>query len=171
THTLALRARTEETDQPGGSGDSGGCGDPGGARGSSGSGESSETGDSGDSGGCGDFGEPGGANPEEPTVRTAVRTDPLAVLAEAAGYDDPERWWEDVVEHRGTGDDDPLAPFAALEEAMGALRETEGAAETNAPSRPNRQGQPGQPEADGEHARDLVREAYMRLQIRAAQRE
>ncbi|MDT3396262.1 DUF5682 family protein [Streptomyces sp. B1866] len=29
--------------------------------------------------------------------------DPLAVLAEAAGYDDPERWWEDAVEHRGTG--------------------------------------------------------------------
>ncbi|MEU1147173.1 DUF5682 family protein [Streptomyces sp. NPDC005863] len=32
-----------------------------------------------------------------------VRIDPVAVLAETAGYDDPERWWEDVVEHRGTG--------------------------------------------------------------------
>ncbi|GDY76475.1 hypothetical protein SAV31267_059600 [Streptomyces avermitilis] len=36
-------------------------------------------------------------------VDEAVRVDPLAVLAEAAGYDDPERWWEDVVEHRGRG--------------------------------------------------------------------
>ncbi|WP_239144293.1 DUF5682 family protein [Streptomyces sp. SID14515] len=26
--------------------------------------------------------------------------DPIRVLAETAGYDDPERWWEDVVEHR-----------------------------------------------------------------------
>ncbi len=80
-----------------------------------------------------------------------VRGDPLAVLAAAAGHDDPERWWEDVVEHRGTArDGDALAPFAALEEAMGALRETEGTDE------------------DG---RDLVREAYMRLQVRAARKE
>src|SRR6187431_3272366 len=26
--------------------------------------------------------------------------DPLALLAEAAGYDDPERWWDDLVESR-----------------------------------------------------------------------
>ncbi|MEV1066755.1 DUF5682 family protein [Streptomyces sp. NPDC050263] len=75
-----------------------------------------------------------------------LRGDPLAALAEAAGYDDVERWWEDVVEHRTSGD--PFAPFAALEEAMGALRETYDGAE-----------------------RDLVREAYMRLQVRLAQRE
>ncbi|GAA3973120.1 DUF5682 family protein [Streptomyces plumbiresistens] len=79
-----------------------------------------------------------------------VRVDPLAVLAGAAGYDDPERWWEDVVEHRGVGEGDAFAPFVALEEAMGALRETYGS---------------------GGHDRDLVREAYMRLQVRAAQRE
>ncbi|MFE2421365.1 DUF5682 family protein [Streptomyces hokutonensis] len=79
-----------------------------------------------------------------------IRVDPLAVLAETAGYDDPERWWEDVVEHRGVGERDPFAPFTALEEAMGALRETYGA---------------------GGHDRDLVREAYMRLQVRTAQRE
>ncbi|WP_399887754.1 DUF5682 family protein [Streptomyces sp. BBFR51] len=79
-----------------------------------------------------------------------VRGDPLAALAEAAGHDDPERWWEDVVEHRGAGDGDALAPFTALEEAMGALRETE---------------------EDGGQDRDLVREAYMRLQVRAARRE
>lgn len=79
-----------------------------------------------------------------------IRVDPLAVLAETAGYDDPERWWEDVVEHRGAGERDAFAPFTALEEAMGALRETYGV---------------------GGHDRDLVREAYMRLQVRAAQRE
>lgn len=80
----------------------------------------------------------------------SVRLDPLAVLAETAGYDDPERWWEDVVEHRGTGAADPLAAFEALGEAMGALREEFG---------------------DGGHARDLVREAYMRQRMRAARRE
>ncbi|MER6061627.1 DUF5682 family protein [Streptomyces sp. NPDC001792] len=79
-----------------------------------------------------------------------VRVDPLAVLAEAAGYDDPERWWEDVVEHRGPGQRDPFAPFAALEEAMGALRERYGV---------------------GGHSRDLVREAHMRLRVRAARKE
>ncbi|MFU9035965.1 MULTISPECIES: DUF5682 family protein [Streptomyces] len=87
-----------------------------------------------------------------------VRVDPIRVLAEAAGYDDPERWWEDVVEHRaGTGaarpgrpDADALAPFAALAEAMGALRETYG---------------------DGGHDRDPVREAHMRLQLHTARRE
>ncbi|MFF4956644.1 DUF5682 family protein [Streptomyces sp. NPDC001222] len=80
----------------------------------------------------------------------ALRVDPLAVLAEAAGYDDPERWWEDVVEHRGAGSGDPLAPFTVLEEAMGALREEYGT---------------------GGHRRDTVREAYMRLQVRSCLRD
>ncbi|MBT2396100.1 VWA domain-containing protein [Streptomyces sp. ISL-100] len=90
-----------------------------------------------------------GAEGEEGVEALAV--DPVGALAEAAGYDDPERWWEDVVEHRGSGGDaDPFAPFEALAEAMGALRETYG---------------------DGGHARDRVREAYMRLQLRAARKE
>ncbi|MFH9265627.1 DUF5682 family protein [Streptomyces sp. NPDC017546] len=111
--------------------------------------------------------------------------DPIRVLAETAGYDDPERWWEDVVEHRspggGTGGgvstsldsgtgrghdgsspgdtvgaddtadaDDALAPFAALAEAMSALREAYG---------------------DGGQPRDAVREAYMRIQLRTARKE
>lgn len=42
--------------------------------------------------------------------------DPIGALAAAAGYDDPERWWEDVVEHRDDG------PFAAVAEAMAAVR-------------------------------------------------
>ncbi|MFJ2159575.1 DUF5682 family protein [Streptomyces sp. NPDC087856] len=91
---------------------------------------------------------PSAPDPSDPDID--LRVDPLAVLAEAAGYDDPERWWEDVVEHRGVGERDAFAPFTALEEAMGALRETYGV---------------------GGRDRDLVREAYMRLQVRAAQRE
>ena len=47
--------------------------------------------------------------------------DPLGELAAAAGYDDPERWWEDVVEHRGAEGD----PFEAIGEAMSMLRKLE----------------------------------------------
>ncbi|MFJ8540864.1 DUF5682 family protein [Streptomyces sp. NPDC093586] len=95
-------------------------------------------------------GEAGPGEGHGPDAGSDVRADPLAVLAQAAGHDDPERWWEDVVEHRSAAEGDALAPFTALEEAMGALRETE---------------------RDGGRDRDLVREAYMRLQVRAAQRE
>ncbi|MFD5467947.1 DUF5682 family protein [Kitasatospora sp. NPDC127059] len=73
--------------------------------------------------------------------------DPLALLAEAAGHDDAERWWEDVVEHRAPGAD-ALAPFAAVAEAMAALRA----------------------EGLGESRRDELREAHMRQRIRAARR-
>ena len=70
------------------------------------------------------------------TPRTG--TDPIAELATAAGYDDPERWWEDVVEHvPGT------AVFDAIAEAIGLLRD----------------------QAD---ERDLAREAHMRKTLRAA---
>jgi hypothetical protein len=65
-------------------------------------------------------------------------TDPIGELATAAGYDDPERWWEDVVEHvPGT------AVFDAIAEAITFLRD----------------------EVD---QRDLVREAYMRKTLRGA---
>ena len=67
------------------------------------------------------------------------RTDPVSELAAAAGYDDPERWWEDVVEHVPGP-----AVFAALAEAIGFLR-AEGV------------------EPD---PRDAVREAYMRKVLR-----
>ncbi|WP_424889570.1 DUF5682 family protein [Streptomyces sp. XH2] len=109
-----------------------------------------------------------GAGPE-PTAgsaapHTAPRLDPLAALAAAAGYDDPERWWEDAVEHRrGEDGGDALAPFAALAAAMAELRSAFG------------DGSDGGSDAavggdlpDG--ARDLVREAHMRLRIRDARR-
>ncbi|WP_406137126.1 DUF5682 family protein [Streptomyces sp. NBC_01089] len=93
-------------------------------------------------------------DPEERAAEesAAVRIDPIGVLAETAGYDDAERWWEDVVEHRGSGagEGDPLAPFAALAEAMEALRETYG---------------------DAAFPRDRIREAYMRIQLRSARKE
>lgn len=71
--------------------------------------------------------------PEE----TRRPVDPIGSLAEAAGYDDPERWWEDVVEHRG------MPAFEAIAEAMTAIRE-------ESPEDPD----------------DLVREAYMRGVLR-----
>ena len=108
---------------------------------------------------------PGPADPAAESAATALRVDPLAVLAETADYEDAERWWEDAVEHRGTGtgtgtrsgsgdggedgtDGDAYGPFEAVAEAMAAIRETYG-------------------EAD---ARDLVREAHMRLRVREARR-
>ena len=75
-----------------------------------------------------------------------LRRDPLGAIAEAAGYDDGERWWEHMVETRT---DDP-GLFAAVLEMMGALRETS----------PRR-----------EDPDDLLREAYMRRTIRSAQSE
>ena len=72
-----------------------------------------------------------------------VRTDPIAELARLAGYEDPEAWWEDVVELRMEGD-----PFDALTEAIGLLREAS-------------------PETD---ETTLRREAHMRKVLRAARR-
>jgi Family of unknown function (DUF5682) len=47
-----------------------------------------------------------------------LEDDPLARLASAAGYDDPERWWEDVIEHRSGS----LQVFADIASAMAELR-------------------------------------------------
>jgi len=71
--------------------------------------------------------------------------DPLALLAEAAGYDDPERWWDDLVESRL----DSSSPFPVITDAMAELRMI--------------MGQHGR---DGD--REARREAYMRQRIRAA---
>lgn len=95
--------------------------------------------------------EPGEPAGTEQDGRTDERPgDPIGMLAEAAGCDDPERWWEDVIEHRAPGTD-ALAPFAAVAEAMAALREGGAAAGPAA-------------------RRDDLREAYMRQQVRAAKR-
>jgi hypothetical protein len=94
-------------------------------------------------------GGPGSGGGAGAGAGAGMRVDPLAVLAETAGYDDPERWWEDAVEHRGEDGGDPLAPFAAVAEAMGAIRAVHG---------------------DGGHPHDPVREAHMRLRVREARR-
>jgi hypothetical protein len=72
--------------------------------------------------------------------------DPLGILAEAAGFDDGERWWEFVVEGRRDGVD----LFAAILEAMAEVRRSV----------------PAQ-----DDLRELQREAHMRQTIRAAQAE
>ncbi len=69
--------------------------------------------------------------------------DPLSRLAEAAGYDDTERWWEDMIEHR-RGEE----PWDAIVEAIAELRASSA-------------------EPVGQEAR---REASMRQHIRAAEK-
>ncbi len=85
------------------------------------------------------------APPDAPALLAdAAPPDPIRELAEAAGDSDPERWWEDVIEHRGDG-----APaFDAVAAAMAAARHGYVAA-----------------------ARELQREAHMRRAIRAARRD
>ena len=80
------------------------------------------------------------AGPEAPR-RGPRPPDPLGDLAAAAGEPDAERWWEDLVEHRGDGE--PV--FDAVAEAMAATR-------TGTWTSPQ----------------DELREAHMRRRIRSA---
>lgn len=91
--------------------------------------------------------EPNDDAPGAPVQGGPIRRDPLAWLATAAGYDDGERFWEQLVEHR-RGDDEQL--FASVASVMTELR-TEHV------------------EPDRRH--EDQREAHMRRSIRAAQRE
>jgi len=96
---------------------------------------------------------PGHPDPEDQAAGAApehVRTDPLGWLAAAAGYDDAERWWDDVVEHQGEGEP---AAFAAIAEAMTALRQ-------HAPAPP-----------PDEAALQARREAFMRKVLRHTLRQ
>jgi hypothetical protein len=74
-----------------------------------------------------------------------IRQDPFRLIAEASGYNDSERWWDHVIEHRR----DSTESFKAIMELMSALRE----------------------EVDAPEPREDLREAYMRQSIRAAERE
>ncbi|MGH9222736.1 MAG: DUF5682 family protein [Acidimicrobiales bacterium] len=74
-----------------------------------------------------------------------LHDDPLRALAEVAGYDDTERWWEDTIEHRYHG----LDVFVVVLDAMSALREVE-------------------PEPDEHNER---REAAMRRVLRSVMKE
>jgi hypothetical protein len=69
------------------------------------------------------------------------RLDPLQLIAEAAGFEDGERWWEQLVEQRR----DSEGVFQGILEIMGALR---------------------QELAEQERPETLLREAYMRRILR-----
>ena len=74
-----------------------------------------------------------------------AEADPFRAIAALAGYTDPERWWDALLERRG----DDLAIFPAVLELMGALRDDKDAPQT---------------------LETLLREAHMRQSIRAAQK-
>jgi hypothetical protein len=89
------------------------------------------------------FAEPPPEPSEAPQVeRSALERDPIGVLAEAAGYDDGESFWRDVIEENPS----PGPVFAAVADAMAALRDAA-------------------PPAAGWEA---AREAHMRLEIAKA---
>ncbi|WP_026414964.1 DUF5682 family protein [Actinomadura oligospora] len=93
------------------------------------------------------------SQPEDASEDDArIRLDPLGWLARAAGYEDAERWWDDVVEHRDGGP----SPFPAIAEAMSELRER--VAEQPSPA--------GLP--PGHLVREEQREAAMRRTLRRA---
>ncbi len=56
---------------------------------------------------------------EEMPVAGKIKTDPIAHLAAADGFDDGEKWWEHMFEHRNNAE----SVFEAVNEAMQALRE------------------------------------------------
>ena len=74
-----------------------------------------------------------------------ISRDPIGVLATAAGYDDGESWWSDVIEENPS----PGPVFAAVADVMTALRNEAG------------------PLPD----REAAREAHMRLEIARAAKE
>jgi hypothetical protein len=74
-----------------------------------------------------------------------ISRDPIGVLAQAAGYDDGESWWSDVIEENPS----PGPVFTAVADAMAALR---------AESKPL-------------SAHEAAREAHMRLEIAKAAKE
>ncbi|MBI1764727.1 MAG: hypothetical protein HYR56_25175 [Acidobacteria bacterium] len=103
-------------------------------------------------------------------LKSPIQSDPIGVLAQAAGYDDSERWWEYVVEQRRDGAD----LFAALLEAMAALRaeaerEVSDAKLANAES--GEEAEAEQSELNREASREALREAWMRQTIRGARKE
>lgn len=87
-----------------------------------------------------------GTHEEEIPVTTKIKLDPIAHLAEADGFEDGEKWWEHMFEHRNNDE----AVFDAVNEAMQALRE-------------------GLPQKN--ERLEQLREAHMRKVIRQAEKE
>ena len=88
-----------------------------------------------------------------PAAAPDIRQDPLYYMAQAAGYNDGERWWEHMVEERR----DSTALFDGIAEAMTTLRD-----ELDAPD--------GAADAS-DSQRERMREAHMRQTIRRAVRQ
>ncbi|GAA3799091.1 DUF5682 family protein [Sphaerisporangium flaviroseum] len=86
--------------------------------------------------------EPDGPADGSEHAEPVVHRDPIGELAKAAGYDDPERWWEDAVEHRGD------TPFEVIADAMAAVRD-----------------------GHTPHEHEARREAYMRKTMRTAYKD
>lgn len=86
-----------------------------------------------------------GAEAKVETEMAPHLRDPIGTLAQAAGYEDGESWWADIIEQNPQ----PGPIFAAIADAMTTLREGEG------------------PLAEFE----AKREAHMRLEIAAARKE
>ena len=99
--------------------------------------------------------ESGQAPLNDASDKRNIRHDPLALLAEAAGYADSERWWEHMVEER----QDSAELFQAIAEAMTALRTAVDADQTDSPRDP------------AEQMHEQWREAHMRKTIRQAQKD
>ncbi|MGB8698114.1 MAG: DUF5682 family protein [Thermosynechococcaceae cyanobacterium] len=94
------------------------------------------------------------ASKPDPTA-WEIRRDPLLWLAQAAGYSDGERWWEQFVEQR----QDHTDVFAGILTAMTTLRSSVEAA------------YPPDPAQNDRDRRESLREAHMRQTIRQAQKE
>jgi hypothetical protein len=97
-------------------------------------------------------------NPTQPETSPPERySDPLALLAEAAGHEDGEAFWNSLIEQSGgaVGQHAP-AVFSAIEQAMTSLREHEYESALIAPA---------------EKLRHERREAFMRGNIRHALKE
>jgi len=89
----------------------------------------------------------------EPQAPAEPRPDALDLLAEAAGYEDGEAFWNGLIEQHRGGTSHAIAVFAAIETAMTEARAHEGILDA------------------ADHLRDLRREAFMRTNIRAALKE
>ena len=121
-----------------------------------------------------------GANQDSaPSFAQKAASDPLGLLAELAGYDDSEAWWEDVMEHRGVGGSitndasgsqdlpeyNPFEVFEAVTSAMAALRAGMQEADDQSAA-------PVKSAAQSFHElREQRREAAMRQNIRLAIKE
>jgi hypothetical protein len=92
-------------------------------------------------------------NPE--SAAPQVHVDALDLLANAAGYEDGEAFWNGLIEQHGASGKEALSVFASIESAMTEARAHEDTT-TQSPE---------------EGTRNLQREAFMRSNIRSALKE